>query len=249
MVTRKTSSRTIKFPSNPFNSEAFEPLEVRFELGAPVMLSYPWIMFDALVAHAVLEQHFPDVLTSLDSRVVVDLSEMPLPLEKYTFGSNDFIYHASCSRFDVKGTATANIRKRICESDTSRIENLKKVDIVRGPLKAYDMRMITITAPTCTFYCKGDKDALASLLAGVTGLGKKRAAGFGRVMNVTVAMMDADTSIVHPTFGVNRPVPVPLAEQLGLPGASGNVALLAYKPPYWDKSSHALCRVPDGFGA
>jgi len=181
--------------------------------------------------------------------VVVDLSRMPLPLEKHELGSNDFFYHASCSRFDVKATATANIRKRLCESDTSHVSGLKKIDIVRGQLKAYDMRMVTIIAPQCMFYCNGSKSALESLLANTTGLGKKRAAGFGRVIDVTVSRAGSDFSILHPVHGVNRPVPVAMAEKLALPRAAENVALLAYKPPYWDKSSHTLCRVPDGFGA
>ena len=259
---KQTSSQTVKFPSNPFKSDDFEPLEITFSLGAPVMLSYPWIMFDAMVAHAVLEQQFPEILATLDSRVVADLSAMPLPLEKHEFLSLrqnpgfpnemvagiDFFYHASCSRFDVKATGTANIRKRICESDASHVTGLKKVDIVRGKLKAYDMRMVTITAPSCSFFCKGNKDAIVSLLEGITGLGKKRAAGFGRITGVFVSTTGSDTSIVHPGFGVNRPIPVTATKDLDLPGMADNVALLAYKPPYWDKSTHALCRVPDGFG-
>jgi len=240
----------IKFPSNPFNNDRMEPLEIEFKLGAPVMLSYPWIMLDSLVAHAVLEQHFPDVLASLDGRVVVDLSELPMPLEKHRFTSNgkeDFLYRGSCSRFSPSKTATVNIRKRLCEPDTRYLASTRKVDIVRGPFKAYGMKMITIAAPSCKFWCVGARRPLEELLAGVSGLGKKRAAGCGRIIGVSIVEAEQDASMLHPDHGVNRPVPVSLAKQLDLPGASESIAMLAYKPPYWNKSKHALCRVPDGF--
>ena len=121
------------------------------------------------------------------------------------------------------------------------------MDIVRGPFKAYDMKMITVAAPSCKFWCVGAKTALECLLAGVIGLGKKRAAGCGRITNISVTSTGSDHSIVHPALGVNRPIPVAATKTMVLPGSSENIALLAYKPPYWSKGDHVLCRVPDGF--
>lgn len=236
-------------PRETPTSEDYIPLEVRVDLASPVILSYPWIMLDSLLAHLVLEQQYPELLQSLPPRDPVDLTAVFLPLLREDFvlgGKPTYLYHASCSRFGPAKTGIAHLRKKIAE-DSLRFLNTRKrqIDVVRGPFKAYDMSQVSVSAKTCVFYCVGQETAIRTLLEGLQSLGKKRAAGYGRVINTQVLTITTDCSFVHPEFGLNRPLPVAFAEGRAIAGTT--TALLAYKPPYWGKQMVALCYTPSGF--
>lgn len=220
------------------------PVQVTIRLGTPVMLSYPWIMLDSLLMHLALELDHPDLLASLDPRQPVPLDEVTLPVAK-----NGEMFKVSCSRFSEHVQAAANIRKKIEPGDAKYLATPpKNIDIQRGAFKAYDMRMVTINASTCTFHAIGDVAGLERLLQNLDGLGKKRAAGFGRVLSVTVEPCGEDHHLVHPVHGLNRPVPVEVGERVpGIERLSPGVATLAYKPPYWSKEGHVPCYIPGGF--
>lgn len=226
------------------------PLKITVRLGSPVMLSYPWIMLDSLLMHLALERDHPGLLASLDPRNPVDL-DVPLPLAMVRVGGA-YLYKGSCSRFSegVKAS-TMQVRKHVSPDDVEYLASPpKRLDIVRGAFKAYDMRMTTINARECTWHAVGDRDGVARLLENLDGLGKKRAIGYGRVLGVSVERCQEDWSIVHPIHGLNRPVPVSMAPSIpGVAGATtGEVANLAYRPPYWAKELHVPCHVPAGFG-
>jgi len=93
----------------------------------------------------------------------------------------------------------------------------------------------------------GDKAWLEKYCTSLLAFGARTASGNGRIDKCTITSIPRDFSIVHPGFGVNRPVPVKATEALGLPGARTDVAMLSCKPPNWSRPNHVLCRIPEGF--
>jgi len=226
-----------------------KPMRVTIRLGSPVMLSYPWIALDSLIMHLALERDHAGLLEKLDPRKPVELP-VEIPVGRLAV-NGDYIYKASISRFSRAKTATTQIRKKVAAEDAAYLSTRRsKIDVVRGAFKAYDMRMVVMNARECEFHAVGDIKAVARLMENLDGLGKKRAVGYGRVLSVSVDELERDHSILHPEHGLNRPVPVHMAR--GVPGlgevGGRDVALLAYRPPYWCKANHVLCLVPDGFG-
>lgn len=221
------------------------PVEITINLASSPVLSYPWIMLDGLVMHLFIDSYAPGLFDGISTRDPVDVSSIPLPLKKIERDTG-FIYRCSCSRFNGRQNTIRCFRKRVRAGDLDYLQTRKnRIDTVRGPFKAYNMRMVEYVATRCTFHANGDVDTLRSLLANLHGLGKKRAAGRGRVLSTTVKETSDDFSIVHPVHGLNRPLPLSLARSLGFPGE--NVMMLVNFPPYWNKQAMEPSMPPGGF--
>nr|MDO8087991.1 hypothetical protein [Candidatus Sigynarchaeum springense] len=231
----------------------FTPCKIMFELGSPVILSVPWLMFDGLIAYALAQDILGPAWHELDFRKPMPIAAcLTLPLERRAFGS-DFVYAASCSRLEPSSSSTTRIRKRVVTDSLEFLDGApSRVDTVRGDLKSYDMTMPAVSARTCMFHAVGDPAELNRLCRMVDCLGKKRALGFGRVIGYRVEPEDADRSFFLDPGGpgelVNKPLPVAALPALGLGGIVDKpAAMLAYKPPYWDPAGMAWCICPEGF--
>jgi len=153
------------------------------------------------------------------------------------YGRGD-IYHASVAQFDVVDAGVATIYKRFSEQQSHIIRTDKKsVDISRGHFKAYAMRLPYIPARTATFYVNGDLNEILRLISFLPGLGKKVAYGYGAIKSISVEETPEDYSLVKDGVAM-RPLPLFFAE-------SNEKMMLAWKPPYWDKTNVASC-VPPG---
>jgi len=211
------------------------PFKVTFRMQSPVCLTYPWIHFDAVLAHLVQRKVRGDDYRALPSkRVEKVVGEQILPLKK-TAG----IYHASVSFFDVSDVYATTIYKKFCERylDLRRIR-AKKIDRSRGVFKDFRINLTYIPARKVTFYACGDVDTVDELLSALPGLGKKISIGFGFVKDFRIDELDEDLSIVREGKAM-RPIPLPLLEY------SSDVAMLAYKPPYWAKEFVTPCAPPN----
>ncbi|WP_456478144.1 hypothetical protein [Geoglobus ahangari] len=212
----------------------FRPLRITFRMASPVCLTYPWIHFDAILAHLMQRKLDSHGYRSLPSKRVVKVTgKSILPLKK-TAG----IYHASVSFFDVSEAYTTTIYKRFCEKhlDLRRIRR-KKIDRARGHFRDYMISLVYVPAKRVTFYANGNPDRIESLLEGLPGLGKKVAIGFGFIKDFRIHESDEDHSIVKDGRAM-RPIPLPLLE------ATSEVVAMAYKPPYWAKEFVAPCAPP-----
>lgn len=207
-------------------------MKVVFRMVTPVALTYPWVHFDAILAHLWLRKNY-EGYRSLPSKRVVDL-DMDLPLKK----TGD-IYHASVSFFDVSDAYTTKIYKRFCEKhlNLKRIRQ-KKIDRSRGHFKDFAISLTYIPARTVTFYAYGEIEEVEGLLRGLAGIGKKVAIGFGFYRDSSVEPIDEDYSVVKDGKAA-RPIPVDMVEE------AEDVAMLAYRPPYWDRRRMKPC-VPPG---
>ena len=83
----------------------------------------------------------------------------------------------------------------------------------------------------------GNKPEISRLLKSVVYLGKKTAYGYGRVKSIHIERIDRDYSIIKNSKAM-RPIPIRMVRDAEVK------AMLAYKPPYWDKHSVELCAFP-----
>jgi len=104
-----------------------------------------------------------------------------------------------------------------------------KIPIGGGAFKSQMIDVVYRPARQCTFYFRGDRDRIECLLeTHLTDLGKKTAAGFGKVTDWDLRELDTDYSLVHPTEGVAmRPLPTAVLDEWG------DQQTLTYKTPYW----------------
>lgn len=215
--------------------ESFIPLEIAFRMQTPVCLTYPWIHFDALVAHLIQRKLDSHAYRSLPSKRVVNVVERcPIPLKKTAE-----IYHASISFFDVNDAYTTTIYKRFCEKylDLKRIKK-RKIDRARGYFRDFMINLVYIPARRVTFYACGDPSQLEELLQALPGLGKKVAIGFGFVKDFRIKETDRDYSIVK-DGKATRPIPLQLVD------SASEIVSMAYKPPYWAKENVGACVPPN----
>lgn len=209
------------------------PLKIVFKMRSEICLGHPWIHFDGILAHLLQRKYNPDYWVLPSNRVEdVDLSKMPLK-------KTGEIYHASVSFFDVGKMYSTLLHKRFCEEylDLNRVR-VKKIDRGRGYFKDYRMRFITIPARTVTFYACGIKEEIQELLEALPGLGKKVSVGFGEIQSFSIEEIDEDISVVKDGVAM-RPIPKDMLQYWG------DLAVLAYKPPYWDRTCVKECVPPN----
>lgn len=219
-------------------SKNYSNFAITFHMQTPIMLGHPWIALDGILAHLINREIRGQDYYTLPSKEPVAKDYfyngplMPLAQTRDVF-------HASVAWFDTTEASVATIYKRFAEQHSHLIHTkTKTVDVARGQFKAYTMRLPYVPACTATFYTRGNLKEVLRLLSFLPGLGKKVAYGYGAIKSVSVIETDDDYSLVKDGVAM-RPLP------LNLGFDSTEKMMLAYKPPYWDKTNVAPC-VPPG---
>ena len=213
----------------------FEPLKVVFRMTSPIMLGHPFIHFDSLILHLLYRDLLGDDYYCLPSKDPIDFSQYVKAPIKQT----EDVYHTSVSLFDTDTKFATTIYKRFCTEYLELLQT-KKRKIRRGSgfFRDYMMRMIYIPAKTVYFFVNGNKPEISRLLKSMVYLGKKTAYGYGRVKSIHIESTDRDYSIIKDSKAM-RPIPIRMLRDAEVK------AMLAYKPPYWDKHSVELCAFPN----
>lgn len=150
-----------------------------------------------------------------------------------------------CTAFRVDGVelpARESIKKRF----EARYRHLvdwggrkAKLNTSAAPWRAYDKPMPAHACLGGWWDVCGDVARILDLLRShVVGVGKDVNAGFGWIRQVTAEPIEATTQDILR----QRPVPVAIAEQLGIAG--GRVEVCAWRAPYWSRANVAPCVVP-----
>jgi len=108
-----------------------------------------------------------------------------------------------------------------------------------GGEKAYDLPLYLRSTPEITWYCRGDRDEVARLLAGCRGLGKKRGHGHGQVRSWRVENHGPDWHLWGPSGELMRPMPSDLIGEHSSPLRSWG-----WRPPGWHHGNKATCAMP-----
>jgi hypothetical protein len=230
-----------------FFQYSFEPLEITFTLNTPVLLSFPWINFDGLIARFQYQDVLEEVFDLLPRRQVVpELEAIPLPVKKVTFTSNgkaDYFYDCSISEFADNATiGTIALNKTFHASEAAHyVSRLKYIQKSRGQYKLYHMQLPTNYSSSVTFRCIGDYPRLNYLLSKIRHLGKKTGSGFGEINRYTITQKDFSHAYCEGPR-VLRPIPKtffpnPASWHLEV----NTMSNLSYKPPYWAAANTAIC--------
>lgn len=106
-----------------------------------------------------------------------------------------------------------------------------KFDVASGRYKSYHMPVYYRHALSVSWYVRGLKDELSSLLKFATHLGKKTSQGFGAVLRWQLEEIEADWSI-RKDGRLMRPIPA----QSGI--------LIGFRPSYWLPKNQTICEIP-----
>jgi CRISPR type IV-associated protein Csf3 len=220
----------------------FKPFKLTFHMQTPIMLAHPWLALDGILAHLINREVRGEDYYTLPSKEPVSVSHgarnlMPL-LKTVDLAHYLHFYHASVAQLEPSEASAATIYKRFDESRSHLIQTeKKKIDVSRGLFRAYAMRMAYVPARTATFYGYGFVMEVLRLISHLPGLGKKVAYGYGMFRSVSVEETAEDYSFVKDGVAM-RPLPSVLFR-------SDENMMLAFKPPYWDKTNVRSC-VPPG---
>jgi hypothetical protein len=223
----------------PPDPSCYIPLQVTFHLASSVMLAYPWLHGDGLLARILIEDLLgDDYHNKLDGK-------KPLPVWKWlhlplTFSHE--VYHSSAAVFDTDVKKTLIIYKRFHESDRLKLKT--KLRAGSGYFRAYRMQMPYTPASSVTFFMHGDLEEVRRLLSYVRFLGKKHAIGGGEVVRCEVVAIPEDCSLVCEGH-IMRSIPAKQLKSFNM----GAIFNAAYRFPYWDLVNVALCVVPGSQGS
>jgi len=216
---------------------AFEPLAVTVRVATPLVMTWPWLNFDGLVAHLFLKRLLGELyylLPAKDPLGVVDGMTLPLARDPRGF------YKASASHLENYLRKTLTIYKRFETRDLARVDpgRATKINLQSGTFKSCAIQFVYFPPQPVRFWCIGDRALLRVLLEeDLAYLGKKRAAGYGEVVGVTVEPSAGDFSVVRRGI-LARPVPVRFLTN------AERVMNVPWYPPYWAKGTAEPCGVP-----
>lgn len=201
-------------------------------LSQPVV-SYHGLHFDGILAHAIVEREtggagLPQTTAYVPCHLpllCVWRSATGVPL----WASTDLLPEGAVAHDVIYQ------HRRALEPTMTRA-NLKTG---KGRYKERRSPLPALAAPALVAYAVGDAQEIASLLAGVTSIGKKRVWN-GAVLQWKVEEVD-DFSFIDEQGRARRPIP---HEYWYCEEREGGV-ILSFSPPYWHVATRARC-IPPG---
>jgi len=221
------------------------PLQLTIELGSGVALGHPWINGEGVIQRlAILDAYgreWDRLVAEADEDGPVDVREDDAVENGLAY--TDGIAHASVSQFDTDRTVETTLYSSYDEVRAHTVGGSRprsKIPIGGGTFKSQMITIVYRPARRCTFYFRGDRDRIEHLLeTHLADLGKKTAAGFGKVIDWDLRELDTDYSLVHPTSGVAmRPIPATMLDECD------DRQTLTWRPPYWYQEWAVECAPP-----
>ncbi|MEM0061525.1 MAG: hypothetical protein QW726_06325 [Fervidicoccaceae archaeon] len=210
-----------------------EPLKITVKLKTPIALGFPWIHFDALLAHLVVKINLGEEYYALPSKTPRFFLSDPrlrkgisLPLKTYKD-----VYVASVSIIDGEPTLFHYFKKGDFPFPRGKIRRGS------GFFKDFNLKTVYIPAKTVVFYATGEKKEVEWIMRHLIAIGKERNIGFGFVKEVVVEEVEEEYGLIKDGLCM-RPIPVRYLRYYE------DTAWLSYKPPYWAKETVDLCGVP-----
>lgn len=223
------------------------PLRVTAHLEAGLAHAHDWgIALDGLLASAVHHHAKAQLLHAGGEHTPLrhqgDPVDLDLPLARCEHSAPDWHWAATCS-YPVDGhdIPTQVVRwsarhdHRVTTALTGRLP--RTVEDQRGRYRSHWMPLMVTLTSAVTFDAVGDLEQIRELLTPIAAIGKKRAAGHGRVLRWHVERTDRipfDAGHLHPDDTLGRPAPISCVQDLCPPGHDdaarrGSAGL---RPPY-----------------
>jgi len=220
-------------------------LQLTIELGSGIALGHPWLNGEGIIERLALIDHagreYDRWVAALEEDGPADLRDVEAVETGLAY--TDGIAHASVSQFDTDRTVETTLYSSYDEVRAHTVGGphpRSKIPIGSGAFKSQMINVVYRPARRCTFYFRGDRDRIKHLLeTHLTDLGKKTAAGFGKVTDWGLRELNVDHSLVHPSEGLAmRPLPTNLLNKWD------DQQTLTYKTPYWYTEWAAECAPP-----
>lgn len=219
-----------------------EPLCVRAYLRSGVV-SDPALPLDGILLYQQMRERFGAQAATLPGGTPSAEAAPALPLAVRTDGGEAWWYYAcSWAQWSAFAPGKDSWNKRLDMSHVGLLEetgHVQRVQIGRGLYRAYHMPVYYRSALWIDWFCCGEREQIAALLAPVTHIGKKRAQGWGRVMRWEIEAVAEDWS-VWKGGALMRTLPVFAAD--GLPNRQ---AWYGLRPPYYVASNQTLVWMPE----
>lgn len=202
------------------------------------------LMLDSILYHAWFIKHAPHVLegrgdTKYDGNIGLPLRQLP--------GNRWFASKGIYEEVE-QGIEFINKRPDFFGADKADFLDAEKGIICQtaGKYRAYRIPNIirTIKDGVIIFYAVGHRKEVEEMLNLIPSVGKKYAAGFGKVREWIVEEIDNDYTLWHPDHGLMRPIEVGSDEAVGLDLKNYPILPYCTKPPYWKAKNRRLCYVP-----
>lgn len=208
----------------------FEPLKITAYPRCGIE-SDQHLPIDAILYYAAMARHYGPQALSTPGQATAE--PVDLPLAKHA-GGGVWFYSASFAQWDSPSEGQTFWAKRFDRKQEGLIDFGKKrgkVITEQGQYKAYKMPVFYRHALSVSWYVVGDKDAIESLLATMTHVGKKTSQGFGRINRWTVESIADDWSL-YKDGQLMRAMP-----------QSGGI-LYGIRPSYWESCNQVPCLLP-----
>ncbi len=220
-----------------------EPLRVRAWLRTPVVCE-PALPLDGILHYQALRERYgaesATVPGGLPGRSEESIPILPLAVRD-DGGKPHWYYASSWAQWPERADGQDTWNKRLA---TTHVELLSdtgrpvRVQISRGRYRAYHMPIFYRSALHVEWYCCGDVERLAALLAPVTHIGKKRSQGWGRVMRWEIEPVAEDWSVWR-NGKLMRTIPILAAQDLDC-----GQAWYGIRPPYYQSANQTLVWLP-----
>lgn len=155
----------------------------------------------------------------------------------------DWYWQTSGPCYQVHGESTERFRKRwqpgVDTPEPAWGRRKPKVETSQGPEKSYDLPLYVRNTQAVHWYCVGDRAGIEDLLGGCTGLGKKRAYGYGQVNRWEVKPHEHDWHLWRDNI-LMRPVPAAAIDRT----ADFGILQWGWRPPAWLPANRVLCAMP-----
>jgi hypothetical protein len=213
----------------------FVPLQIEFQLATPLIMGYPWIFGDAMLARLLMEDLLGDDFYNLPAKT-------PLPIWQYLrlpVAKSGDIYHASASILDTDEKHTLTLYKRFHEA--ADLKTKSRIRMNSGMMRNFMLKFPYSASRTVKFNFLGNEKEIVRLMQNVRHLGKKREVGGGEVACMKVHRLHKDESITKDGIAM-RSIPSNMLKSF----ADIHVILMAYRFPSWDCNNVTLCVAPGG---
>jgi len=228
---------------------------LRVDMGSPIAASDPYIQLDSFVAYAAgVESIGHDGLAELEDGGEPRYFEDKMPFKKYEV-DGDWVWAttaagiATADGADIEERERWSVTKWRAHFDDDPVHQIKEthVNMSSGEFKSYNAALPYTGANELTFFFEpaadSSPDRVKELIERhVSGIGKKRSQGFGRINSVEIAdATDAVESAVYHNGRVLRSLPTTFLSRV-----TGGVRYerRTVRSPYWHAANQTMAVPP-----
>lgn len=125
-------------------------------------------------------------------------------------------------------------------------KKMAKFSTSEGHTKSYDIPLFVRGVKAIYWYVMGDESQILKYLQSITHLGKKRAYGYGHVVNWNIYSVQEDYSLINEDKLV-KSIPLACAKELLSEETVANISIAkhGWKPPAWYAPNKVVCAMSE----